>query len=99
MPTLQYPFQYDSNGSFTTLEEDTDELFSQLLSICALTEPGTFPYTPAFGVLDPAFRSIDRGLYMIQASRFIPEIVITEVSGSVTPETGETTLKVSYRRV
>lgn len=99
MPTLKYPFQYDSNGSFVVLDEESDELFSQLLSMCALTEPGTFPYSPTFGVFDPTFRTIDRGTYMIQASRFVPEIVVTEIDGSVNSDTGETTLKVSYRRI
>lgn len=99
MSTLKYPFDYDSNGSFVTLEEDTDELFAQLLSICAVTEPNTLPYTPTFGVFDPTFRSVDRGSYMIQASRFIPEIVITSLDGSLDENTGATTLKVSYRRI
>lgn len=99
MPTLKYPFDYNAEGSLATLDEDSDELFSQLLSICAVTEPGTFPYTPTFGVFDPTFRSVDRGLYMIQASRFIPEIVITSVDGLLDESTGETTLKVSYRRI
>jgi hypothetical protein len=99
MSTLKYPFDYNSDGSFVALEEDTDELFSQLLSICAVTEPGTFPYTPTFGVFDPTFRAVDRGSYMIQASRFIPEIVITSVEGTVDSNTGATSLKVSYRRV
>ncbi|NCV44507.1 MAG: hypothetical protein EBW15_06920 [Actinobacteria bacterium] len=99
MPTLKYPFDYNSDGSFVTLEEDTDELFSQLLSVCAVTEPGTFPYSPTYGVFDPTFRSVDRGSYMIQASRFIPEIVITSVDGVLDDNTGATSLKVSYRRV
>lgn len=99
MPTLKYPFDYDSEGSLVTLEEDTDELFSQLLSICALTEPGTFPYSPTFGVFDPTFKAVDRGSYMIQASRFIPEIVVTSVDGSISEVDGSTTLKVSYRRL
>lgn len=99
MSTLKYPFDYDSNGSFVTLEEDTDGLFAQLLSICAVTEPNTFPYTPTFGVFDPTFRSVDRGSYMIQASRFIPEIVITSLDGALDENTGSTTLKVSYRRI
>lgn len=99
MSTLKYPFDYDSNGSLVTLEENTDELFAQLLSICAVTEPGTFPYTPTFGVFDPTFRSVDRGAYMIQASRFIPEIVITSLDGALDDTTGSTTLKVSYRRI
>jgi hypothetical protein len=99
MPSLKYPFDYNSEGSLVTLEEDTDELFSQLLSICAVTEPGTFPYAPSFGVFDPTFRTVDRGSYMIQASRFIPEIVITSIDGSLDENTGATTLKVSYRRI
>lgn len=99
MPTLKYPFEYGPDGSFAVLEEESDDLYSQLLSICALTEPGTFPYSPTFGVFDPTFRTIDRGTYMIQASRFIPEIVITEIDGTVNSDTGETTLKVAYRRI
>ena len=98
MPTIKYPLEYDAFGSLVTLEEDTDALFAQLLSICAVTEPGTFPYSPTYGVYDPTFRAVDRGNYMIQASRFIPEIIITAIDGSVDPNTGATSIRVSYRR-
>lgn len=98
MPTLKYPLEYDGDGSFVTLEDDSDLIFAQLLSICAQTEPETFPYTPTFGVLDPSFNSVSRGDFIIQASRFIPEIVVTSISGDFDSETGRLGLEVSYRR-
>lgn len=98
MPTLKFPLEVGEDGSLVTLQENTDQLFAQLLSVCAQTEPGTFPYTPSFGVFDPTFNGIDRGSFMIQASRFIPEVVITSIDGTVDEVAGNSVLRVSYRR-
>lgn len=47
---------------------------------------------------DPTFNGIDRGSFMIQASRFIPEVVITSIDGTVDEVAGNSVLRVSYRR-
>jgi len=99
MTTLKFPLEYDENNSLVTLEEGTDEFYAQLLSISALTEPGTLPFSPEFGVFDPSFRVVNRGLFMIQASRFVPEVEILEAEGELTESTGETYLRVKFRRV
>jgi hypothetical protein len=40
----------------------------------------THPFTPAFGANDPAFRTVDKGLFVLNASRYVPEIRITNLS-------------------
>lgn len=99
MTTLKFPLEFNQNGSLATLQEGTDEFYAQLLSISALTESGTFPFSPEFGVLDPSFRVINRGLFMIQASRFVPEVTILEAEGEMNEDTGSTSLRVKFRRV
>ena len=98
MANLKFPFDYQADGSLVTVPSDSDEFYSQILPVCALTEPGTYPFTPGFGVFDPSFRTIDRGSYIIQASRFVPEILVTNVEGEFSEFTGKTSLKVSFRR-
>ena len=98
MPTIKFPLEFNGDGSLVSLEDDADELFAQVLTISALTEPGTFPFTPGFGVYDPVFRTVDRGAYMLQAARFVPEIVVTNVEGTVSESGGTTSLKVTFRR-
>lgn len=99
MTTLKFPLDYDQNGSLVTLEDGTDDFYAQLLSIAALTEPGTFPYSPTFGVMDPSFKTLNRGMFMIQAARFVPEIQILEAEGEISDSTGTTVLRVKFRRI
>ncbi len=99
MTTLKFPLEFGEDGSLVTLEDGTDNFYAQLLSISALTEPDTFPFSPSFGVLDPAFRAINRGVFMIQASRFVPEVQILEAEGELNELTGATVLRVKFRRI
>lgn len=99
MSTLKFPLEFDQNGSLTTLEDGTDEFYAQLLSISALTEPHTFPYSPSFGVFDPSFGILNRGVFMIHASRFVPEVEILEAEGELNETTGSTALRVKFRRI
>lgn len=99
MSTLKFPLTFDKNGSLATLEDGTDDFYAQLLSMAALTEPGTHPYTPTFGVLDPSFRTVNRGLFMIQASRFVPEVRVLEAEGEQNERTGVVNLRVKFRRL
>jgi hypothetical protein len=78
MDMIKIPMKFDSTG-IEKITKGSHEYFSQLLSICLLTEPGTHPFTPSFGSNDPAFRNIDKGIFILNASRFIPEVVITNI--------------------
>lgn len=99
MAAIKFPLSFDKNGSLATVEDGTDDFYAQILSMAALTEPGTHPYTPTFGVLDPAFRTISRGMFIIQASRFVPEIQVIEAEGEQNERTGATSLRVKFRKV
>lgn len=98
MDTIAFPIRFDSTG-FQKHTDGSDAYYRQLISFTALTEPGTHPLKPQFGVYDPSFRNIDRGSFIVQASRFIPEIVITNVDTEVTSSSNSTFLNVSYRTV
>jgi len=99
MTTLKFPLEYNQDGSLVTLEDGTDSFYAQLLSFSALTEPGTFPFSPEFGVFDPSFGLVNRGLFMLQASRFVPEVEIIEAEGELIEDTGTTFLRVKFKRV
>ena len=96
MPTLKFPLELDNTGSFAILEEDSTDYYAQLLSLCALTEPQTFPFSPTFGVFDPTFEEVDRGQFLLQAARFFPEIAITEAEIELDEQTGQSKFKVSF---
>jgi hypothetical protein len=98
MDTIAFPVRFDSTG-FQKHADGSDAYFRQLINFTALTEPGTHPLKPQFGVFDPSYRNIDRGSFIVQASRFIPEIVITNVDTEVTSSSNSTFLNVSYRTV
>lgn len=75
---IQFPIKFDSTG-LKKLQEGTTDYYSQLLSISLLTEPFTHPITPQFGSYDPTFRTIDKGLFVLNAARYVPEVRITEL--------------------
>lgn len=99
MATLKFPLAFDQNGSLVTLEDGTDDFYAQILSLSALTEPDTLPFSPSFGVMDPSFRTINRGAFMLQAARFVPEVQILEAEGEQNEATGTTNLRVKFRRI
>lgn len=78
MDCLKFPLTYDSSG-FEKLVDGSDEYYKQLLSICARTEPGISPLYPDFGVLDPTLNMADRGQFIINAARYVPEVQIGTV--------------------
>jgi hypothetical protein len=98
MDTIAFPLRFDATG-LQKHEDGSDAFYRQLLSFTALTEPGTHPLKPQFGVFDPSYRNIDRGNFIIQAARFIPEIAVTNVDTEVTSSSNSTFLNVSYRTV
>ena len=76
MDSLAFPIRFDSTG-IKKHQEGTTDYYSQLLSICMLTEPGTHPMTPGFGAFDPVFQEIDKNVFILNAAQFVPEITIT----------------------
>lgn len=78
MDMIQFPLKFDSTG-LKKLQEGSSDYYSQLLSISILTEPLTHPMTPQFGSYDPTFRTIDKGLFILNAARYVPEVRITEL--------------------
>ena len=86
----------ETNGGYQSLEEDQDEYYKQLLSVIARTEPGVHPLTPDYGVQDPTFKTIDRGQFLIQAGRYVPEIQIISVETDIEEEDGQNEINVSY---
>ncbi len=97
MPTLKFPIQLDNTGSLVALEEGGVDYYAQLLSMCALTEQQTHPFSPTFGVFDPTFEAVDRGQFLLQAARFFPDISITEAEIEIDEQTGQNKFKVSFR--
>lgn len=81
MQMIKFPLEFDSSG-LKKLDEGTNEYYSQLLSICMLTEPQTHPMSPQFGSFDPSFSVIDKSIFVLNASQFVPEVTITNVDVS-----------------
>jgi len=76
MQMIKFPIRFDSTG-IQKLDEGTEEYYAQLLTIAILTEPRTHIFSPRFGVFDPSFRGIDKGVFVLNAARFVPEVQIT----------------------
>ena len=82
MDTLKIPLEYGRDG-FTHLSEDSDDYYKQLLSITARTEAGVSPLFPNFGITDPTFDVLDNGQFLINASKYIPEIILTNIESTI----------------
>lgn len=95
MDMMQFPIRFDSTG-IKKLTDGSQDFYSQLLTIALLTEPMTHPFTPQFGANDPAFRAIDKGLFVLNAARFVPEVRITNLINDVNESTGETNVTFSF---
>jgi len=96
MDMMQFPLRFDSTG-IQKLKEGTEEYYSQLLSIALLTEPMTHPFTPQFGANDPAFRNIDKGLFVLTCARFVPEVKITSLTNEFDDSSGESKVSFSFQ--
>lgn len=92
MDTIKFPIRFVSGG-LELLQEGTEDYYAQLLTVAILTEPRSHPYSPLFGVNDPTFTTIDKGLFILNAARFVPEVEITSVS---TNERNDGTTGVSF---
>lgn len=96
MDCLKFPLSYDSSG-FTKLLDGSDDYYKQLLSICARTEPGVSPLFPDFGVLDPTHMVVDRGQFIINAARYVPEIRLGAVDTLIDNQ-GEMSISFTFSR-
>jgi hypothetical protein len=96
MDTLKIPLEYNRDG-FTHITDGSDEYYKQLLSITARTESGVSPIFPDFGVQDPTFDVIDNGRFLINASRYIPEIILTDIQSTI-DDSGNNFIKFNFTR-
>lgn len=85
MDTIKFPIQFDSTG-LAKLREGGSDYYKQLLTLSVLTEPGRHPLTPSFGINDPTFTTLDKGQFVIQAARYVPEVIITGIDAEVSAE-------------
>ena len=86
----------ETNGGYQSLSDDQDEYYKQLLSVIYRNEPGTHPLTPDYGVQDPTFKTVDRGQFLVQAGRYVPEIKILSVETFINEADGLNELSVSF---
>lgn len=96
MDCLKFPIAYDSSG-FVKVTDRTDDYYKQLISICARTEPGVSPLFPSFGVYDPTLSVADRGQFLINAARYIPEIQVGDVE-TIINQDGTTAVTFTFSR-
>jgi hypothetical protein len=97
MDTIRFPLRFDeTNGGMVFLDEGTDDYYRQLLSIAARTEQGTHPVIPDFGVMDPTFKTIDRGQFLLSAAHYVPEIQVTSVETLLDEGSGENAITFSF---
>jgi hypothetical protein len=96
MDMIKFPVLFDGTG-FQKHVEGSNEYYSQLLTISMLTEPRTHPFSPKFGVLDPSFRGIDKGVFVLNAARFVPEVEITKINTDIDPTDGTTKIEFTFQ--
>ena len=95
MDTIKFPVSFDDTG-FVKLQQGSYDYYRQLLTIALLTEPEIHPLTPDFGVADPSFDIVDTGLFVLNAARFVPEVIITSIDKSVNPTNLSTSVSFSF---
>jgi hypothetical protein len=97
MDAMKFPVRFnETNGGLAMLGDGTDDYYRQILSVAARSEPGSLPLTPDFGVMDPTFKSIDRGQFLFAAARFVPEIEVLSVESTVLEEDGQSIVNFSF---
>ncbi len=96
---MKFPVSFtETEGGFTDLPEGEDDYYRQMLAIAARTEPGTHPLTPDYGVQDPTHKTVDRGQFLLQAGRYVPEIKIISVETYINEKDGSNEVTVSFTR-
>lgn len=96
MDMIKFPVRFDSTGIQKHID-GTEDYYAQLLTIAVLTEPRTHVFSPRFGVFDPAFRGIDKGVFVLNAARFVPEVQITGLRTEVEPAGDNIKVEFSFR--
>jgi hypothetical protein len=97
MDAMKFPVKFnETQGGLGMTRDGSDDYFRQILSIAARSEPGSFPLTPEFGVMDPTFKTIDRGQFLFAAARFVPEIEVVAVETTVLEENGQSIVNFSF---
>lgn len=94
MDTIKFPIRFSSSG-LEQLREGTNDYYAQILTVAILTPPRSHPYSPLFGVNDPTFTTIDKGLFVLNAATFVPEIEITSINTVDKPD-GTTGVSFSF---
>lgn len=99
MDCLAFPIKFDSTG-IRKLKDGTNEYYAQLLSSSILTEPFTHPFSPSFGVSDPAFSDVDKGLFVLNSAKFVPEVrIIDLLVDEGDTDTGQSRISFSFEIV
>lgn len=96
MDCLKFPISYDASG-FSKLLDGSTEYYKQLLSICARTEPGVSPLFPDFGVYDPTLMVADKGQFLINAARYVPEVQINQIE-TIIGQDGSVAISFTFSR-
>jgi hypothetical protein len=79
MDTFSVPFRF-SGGLASKHAEGSDEYFLHILSMVLQTNTGEMPLDANFGTNDPVFEKINRGTVMELAAKYVPELVIQQIS-------------------
>jgi len=96
MDMIKFPIKFDRTG-FQKHVDGSEDYYAQLLSIALLTEPRTHVFSPRFGVFDPSFRGIDKGVFVLNAARFVPEVQILNLTTDINPDGGDAKVEFSFR--
>jgi hypothetical protein len=96
MDMIKFPVKFDRSG-FQKHRDGSEDYYAQLLTISILTEPRTHVFSPRFGVLDPSFRGIDRGVFILNSARFVPEVQITNLNTNINTNGNEMKVEFSFR--
>ena len=93
MDSLKFPLEFTSSG-FKKLKDGSQDYYAQLLSIIIRTEPQTHPLSPRLGVYDPSFKRIDKSSFILNASKYVPEVTIETINTNYDERSGD--IKVSF---
>lgn len=81
MPSvLSHPFRIGPDGHAVTVEEDTDDAYTQAIAIHLLTRRGERELVPTFGTLDPVFGEVTADELNTALDAFGPPVTITTVT-------------------
>lgn len=80
MDLIAFPFRLDPSGAVATVHRQfSEEAEAQLIAVLVATIRGERDMTPAFGVTDPAFGTIDRAEVEAGLELFGPDVQIDAV--------------------